>query len=110
MKNKRGQGLSTSAIILIILGVIILAILAIGFFLGWETIAPWIKPGDNVDTVTKMCEKSCTTMSSYDYCSKERKLIASDLPEKEATGTCKSFAETAGYEKYNFPKCPGLCS
>lgn len=72
--NKKAQGLSTNAIILIVLGVIVLVILAIGFFAGWEKIAPWIKPSNNVQEIADACSMACSMNSVYDYCSVKREL------------------------------------
>lgn len=116
MQNKRGQGLSTGAIILIILGVLVLVILALGFLLGWDKLFPWVDQGDNVDTIVQACNKACATMSSYDYCSRPRELKATDLPppadqEGSKTANCSWFAnETAApdYQKYGIPECPSI--
>lgn len=115
MQNKRGQGLSTNAIILIILGVIVLVVLILGFTMGWDTIAPWIKKGNNVDGISRQCSVACTTQNSYDFCSKERTLKAPDLPEengeeiKEKKGTCSFFATEDDYSPYGIEDCSGLC-
>jgi hypothetical protein len=116
-KNQRGQGLSTNAIILIILGVVILVVLIIGFTMGWSNIAPWLS-GDNVNTIANQCEASCSTQSSYDYCTKQRELKASDLPvdtngkrQKSVTMSCFEFSVLPGYGDYGIKDCPGLsCS
>ena len=66
MQNKRGQGLSTQAIILIVLGVAVLVIMIIGFTVGWDKIAPWLSR-DNVDSIVTQCEVACSTQSVYDF-------------------------------------------
>ena len=110
MQNKRGQGLSTNAIILIVLGVAILVVLIFGFIMGWENIAPWLS-GDNVDTIANQCEAACSTRSVYDFCTKQRELKASDLPggEKSVTKSCFEFSIDEDYNPYGIEKCPGLC-
>ena len=90
IENKRGQGLSTNAIILIILGVIVLVVLVIGFTMGWDKIAPWIST-DNVDTIKTQCEVACSTNSVYDYCTKTRDLKAGEVEEIDKT--CKDLSE-----------------
>jgi hypothetical protein len=100
--EKRGQGLSTNAIILIVLGVVVLAVLVIGFTMGWDKIAPWIST-DNVDTIKTQCEVACSTSSTYDFCTKERTLKMEGEEDKEVT--CK---ELAG--KYGIEDCSGLCT
>jgi len=70
--NKRGQGLSTTAIILIVLGVLILVFLIIGFALGWTKIIPWISPPNNIQDITDKCAMACSTNSKYDFCTSRR--------------------------------------
>ena len=121
MRNKRGQGLSTNAIILIILGVVVLAVLVIGFAVGWDKIAPWISR-DNVDNTVTQCENACATRSIYDFCSRKRELKASDLPNnlKKVEGTCRDFFNKVAKDDngndvaltdvdYGIKDCPGLC-
>ena len=111
MLNKRGQGLSTSAIILIILGVIILVILALGFMIGWNKLLPFI-PSDNVETIKTSCSSACTTENIYGFCTQERTLKADGLPGgvKEVPGNCTFFATSADYAKYGITDCPDLCA
>ena len=108
--NKRGQGLSTNAMILIILGIVVLVVLIMGFTIGWGKIAPFINT-DNVDSIVKQCSVACSTSSVYDFCSRERTLKADDLPtkEKEFKGTCSFFSENPDYSKYGVQECSGLC-
>jgi len=107
MLNKRGQGLSTNAIILIVLGIIVLVILVVGFYAGWDKIAPWIKPDNNVQDVVSSCSIACSTGSVYDYCSKPRDLFAEDIPNG-IEANCTFFSGTA-FEKYGIEPCAGLC-
>ncbi len=114
--NKRGQGLSTETIILIILGLFILVVLILGFTIGFDKILPWIKSNNNIDTVSKACQTSCVTNNKYDFCSFERELKAEDLPldaegkeQKSVKESCKFLSEDADYTKYGIATCPGLC-
>lgn len=84
MRNKRGQGMSTNTIILLILGVVVLVVLILGFTLGWQKIAPWIS-GNNVDTIVSACEAACSTNSIYDFCMVGRLLKAEDTKLKSVT-------------------------
>ena len=105
MYNKRGQGLSTNAIILIILGVIVLAVLIIGFTIGWRNIAPWVST-DNVDTIIKQCATACSTDSVYDFCSKPRELKEGGL---RVQTSCMVFSNTDVLKnRYNVEPCPGI--
>ena len=115
-RNNKGQDLSTGAIILIILGVIVLILLALGFTIGWQKILPWISSSNNVDTIVNQCQVACTTSDTYGFCTQTRTLKATDLPsadgtvQKEVTNTCKFFSTDTNYLKYSIGQCPGLCS
>ena len=108
-KNSRGQGLSTDAIILIILGIIVLVILIIGFTLGWEKILPWISQ-NNVENIKTACSTACATANTYDFCTFARTLKASDLPSggKEFVSTCNFLSSDAAYLKYGIEKCSSI--
>lgn len=73
MVNKRGQGLSINAIVLIVLAVIVLVLLIIGFTFGWDSLSQYFKK-NNVDTLKKSCELACSTENAYDFCIVEREL------------------------------------
>ena len=109
MENKRGQGMSTNAIILIILGIVVLIVLILGFTMGWGKLAPWLS-GNNVDTIVTACEAACLTNSIYDFCTFKRELKASDLPGdvKKVENTCEFFATEEGYELYGIQECTGI--
>lgn len=88
--NERGQELSTSTIILIILGVIILVVLVIGFTIGWNKIIPYVS-SSNTNTVSTQCLAACSTNSVYDFCSR-----TFDLNSGTATihnATCNYLAQ-----------------
>jgi hypothetical protein len=115
MMNKKGQDLSTSTIILIILGVAVLVILVIGFTIGWQKVLPFLS-SNNVDTIVNQCQASCTTGDVYGFCTLERSLSAPDLPkdaggkdQKKVSNTCSFFSTNADYLKYSIAQCSGLC-
>jgi hypothetical protein len=109
IKNRRGQGLSTNAIVLIILAVVVLLILILGFTLGWDQLAPWLS-SNNVDDVVRACNVACSTGATYDYCTKQMTLKADDLPtgEKEVKGNCNFFATDSEYAMYRIGDCPSI--
>lgn len=87
--NKKAQGLSTSTIVLLIIGVLILVILILGFSVGWQKLFPFISTDNNVDQVSQACQLACSSRSPYDFCSKERTIkIGGD----ETSGSCADFA------------------
>ena len=103
--NKRGQGLSVNAIIMIVLGVVVLAVLILGFTMGWNNIVPWIGGGNNVKTIVTACDVACGTQSVYDYCTFEREL--KDAEGKEVEATCEILAKSN--PEYGIKACEGLC-
>jgi len=102
--NKKGQGLPTNAIILIILGVVVLALLVIGFIYGWNTLLPWLK-SDNVETIVQQCNAACVTGGKYDFCSKARELNDGEIKVKT---NCATFAIISEYNKYGIAECPAI--
>lgn len=105
MYNKRGQELSTSAIILIVLGIIVLVVLALGFYLGWDKIVPWIKPSNNVDDIKSSCELVCSMGKTYDFCTINRDLFDES---GKFSGSCSTFAKDEKYKKYGIAECPAI--
>ena len=110
MLNKRGQGLSTNAIILIILGVVVLVVLIIGFTVGFDKLAPFLG-NENIDGVVQSCSTACATQSVFGFCTQERNLVDDKGPVDTATGkTCNELSEDPDIEsKYGIAKCPNLC-
>jgi len=110
MNNKRGQGLSTNTIILLILGIVILVVLILGFTMGWSKLLPFIK-SNNVGNIVNACQLACSNgeTGKYDFCSLPRNL---NDGEKEIKGvTCDALSiddETTDYEIYDIKKCPGI--
>ena len=106
MNNKRGQGLSTNAIILIILGIVVLVILIAGFTVGWGKIAPFLS-SENVNSVVTQCQTACSTNGVFAFCSTEREL--NDGTKKIKTN-CATFSVISEYAKYGIEECPSLAS
>jgi len=109
--NKRGQELSTTAIILIVLGVIVLVVLVLGFTIGWGKLAPWLIQSDNLDMLNTQCTVACTSQNQAGFCVLQRDVkwgdykdntALSDLTEK-AKVTCNQLAE-----KDLIDKCPAI--
>jgi len=104
LKNRRGQGLSTNAIILIILGVLVLIMLIAGFTIGWKKILP-ILDTNNVKEVVTSCSTACVTDSLFDFCSQQRNIKAGDA---DLTGTCFDFSTNEEYALYGIEECPAI--
>jgi hypothetical protein len=117
MENKRGQGLSTSTIILLILGVIILVILVLGFTLGWGKIIPFLN-SNNIETIKTSCINACELGSTYDFCSLPRDI--KDGTNKKFQATCDQLVSGSvttsdtpprviSTATYGMTPCPNLC-
>ena len=90
MINKRGQGLSVNAIILIVLGIVVLVLMVLGFTIGWSKILPFIST-NNADTLVTACSIACSTSSQFDFCSVQRDLKAGDDDLNQVT--CNYLAQ-----------------
>ncbi|MDO8528867.1 MAG: hypothetical protein Q7S06_03175 [Nanoarchaeota archaeon] len=108
MQNKRGQELSTTAIILIILGVLVLVILIVGFALGWNRIAPWLSK-DNINQVVDSCNSACTSQSVYDFCLRKREVIAESTTYTNFTcNYMQGQMETDLSKDFGIQSCAGM--
>lgn len=105
--NKRGQELSTNAIIMIVIGVIVLVVLVLGFTIGWDRLLPFVS-SNNVQNIQTTCSTACSTNNVYDFCSLNRTLKSSDLPNGQAYGNCTFFSTNSGFTKYGIAACPGV--
>ncbi|MFB6246766.1 MAG: hypothetical protein ABEI74_04215 [Candidatus Pacearchaeota archaeon] len=84
LENKKAQGLSRNAIILLVIGVIVLVILIIGFNQGFGKLAPFLS-SNNVDSVSQGCSFACSQQNTYSYCSEGRDLNSEDESLKGVT-------------------------
>lgn len=100
MQNKKGQGLSVNAIILIILGVVVLVLMILGFTVGWSNILPFIST-NNVNTVATACDIACSTNAQFDFCNLPRNLNTDDKKFKSVT--CNYAAQNQ--TKYGIKTC-----
>lgn len=104
--NKRGQGLSINAIILIILAVVVLVMLILGFTIGWGKILPFVST-NNVGTISTACQASCNLNNQYDFCTLKRDLKTEDTEVNDVT--CNELATNTSYSVYGISPCQGLC-
>ena len=104
--DKKGQGLSVNAIILIILGVVVLVMLIFGFTTGWDFLKKELIPDNNVDDVAKACNTLCISDDDFDYCISKRDL--SDGKDKYSD-TCYAFVNNDTYKTIGYKK-KGTCS
>ena len=111
--DKRGQGLSTTTIIIIILGVLVLVVIIIGFTMGWDKIAPWVSPSNNVDDLKQACQLACSQESEYNFCNVKRELrIEEKIGNLEDKGeyTCDELSKgTLGIASCAAIDCSKTC-
>lgn len=107
INGKKGQELSTNTIIIIILAVVVLVVLALGFSLGWNKIAPWLST-NNVDNIKTACAAACSSGSTYDFCTSPREV--KDGTNDKFTDTCNKLANDLKYDtrNYGIAKCPTI--
>ena len=112
MLNKRGADLII-VIIWLVLGILVAVFLIWGFSTNWSMFSS-LFGGNNVNIIATQCQTACATSDTYGFCTLQRTLKATDIPEtglKEKTGTCEYFATTTNpnYKGiYNIADCPSL--
>ncbi len=106
MFNKKGQELSTTTIILLVLGVLILVVLIIGFSTKWTAFKNLISP-TNVDNLVEDCNTACGLNSKFSFCSAERNLRVNE-DKLEVKTSCAVLAGASNFEKYSIGGCPAI--
>ncbi len=126
--NKKGQQMTLSTIIAIVLGIAVLVFLIFGFSSGWTNL--WDRVVNigggtaNLGTIKQSCEIACGAQDKDNYCSFKRtvkfgeevKNIAADCGKDGKTNAKTCYAtcfELAGSRhenitKVGFPSCPSL--
>ena len=103
--NKKGAEMTIGTIIIIILALVVLVVIIYGFSTGWSNL--WDKIANfgggkvNVQTVVQSCQISCTTSSTYDWCSQKRTVIFSAdtaTTDKKLSWTCDKLQKNRGTE------------
>lgn len=108
MKSKKAQGMSTSTVILLVLGVIVLVVLALGFTMGWQKFGTFLS-SSNVNNIVTECSSACTSQSTYDYCSSIKQLT--DESKNKISASCAVFSTEPSFVKYGIEKCSTIdCS
>lgn len=103
MKNTKAQGMSTNTIILLVLGLIILVVLSIGFFYGWQQFSNFFQKS-NVDDIVSQCDTSCSLNSKYDYCGAYKTLV--DSEKNKIKATCAIYAGEISMKDFGINSCP----
>ncbi|OYT36212.1 hypothetical protein B6U91_01730 [Candidatus Pacearchaeota archaeon ex4484_71] len=106
MGDKRGQSMSTSTIILLILGLVVLVVLILGFMSGWKVFKGNIQP-TNVDDIVESCQVACGLGKTYEFCSSTKVLRAND-DNLEVASSCAVFATVPEFSKYGISTCASV--
>ena len=68
--KKKGQEMSVSTLVLIVIGIVILVMLVLGFTMGWQNL--WGKinvfQGGSVEDVISACKIAAAAEATYSYC------------------------------------------
>ena len=107
LRNTKGQGLSVNAIILIILGIVVLAILILGFTIGFDRLLPFVQK-NNIDNIQAACSIACSTQNQFDFCSVQRNV--NDGSREEFPTNCYDLATNSSYDgrNYGIDECPAI--
>jgi len=106
ISSKRGQGLSTNAIILIILGIIVLVVLVLGFTIGWNRLLPFVS-SNNVENIQTACSTACSTGNSYNYCTFPREV--NDGTNEKFISSCYNLTQGEfASRNYGIQECPSV--
>jgi hypothetical protein len=105
-ENKRGQGMSTNTIILLILGVVVLVVLIFGFTTGWKAFKNIANP-TNVDDIREDCKAVCGLNEEFSFCSGERILRVNE-EDFEVKTSCAVLASSPDFIRYKIESCPSV--
>ena len=112
IRNKRGQDLSVTTIILIVLGLVILVAVIVGFTIGWDKLLPWLRSNDNVDVISSQCMAACSGQKTYEFCSELKIMKVEGKPVVENGLSCRDWATkktgSEDYSKYGIKDCPAI--
>jgi len=99
--------MSTSTIILLVLGLIVLAVLSIGFMSGWNAFQSQTGK-TNVDEVVEECRTTCSLGQQFSFCSAEKELRFAE-EDIVITASCAVFANEPNLQrKYGVQSCPRI--
>ena len=105
--NRRGQELSTNAIIMIIIGIIVLVVLVLGFTIGWNRLLPFVS-SNNIENIKTACSTACATANTYDFCTLPRSI--NDGANDKFSETCYNLVNDGKYtsRNYGIEVCPAI--
>jgi len=101
MKNRRGAEFSIRLLIAIVLGILVLAIIALGFIGGWNNLLNKFKlygRSDDLSSAGQSCQVACSTQSETGYCTTQRSVSSLSADQVGKFGTIADDKFTAGNE------------
>lgn len=130
-ENKKGQQLTLSTIIIIVLGIMVLVFLVFGFSKGWNNL--WNKVtnlgggAENIGIIKQSCGLACSSQNTYDYCNLNRTvkfgnkvavkedctaITKGEKTRKSCVASCEVLAKSQvpAIQGIGVSKCPGLCN
>jgi len=111
-RGKHGAEMTIGTIIIIILALVVLVVLVYGFTTGWsnlwEKITGFGGGKANVQSIVQSCQLACTTRSTYDWCSKERKIMIEESGKPTELDQIKTCEQLAKDGRYGLETCPEI--
>lgn len=104
--DRKGQNVTITTLILIVLGVIVLVLLVTGFIIGWDRIIDIITIGGGLDQKLQKCNAAASFDAVFEFCEYEEVRIEG---EKEWVNCEDSRLEpliAAEVGTANIPECP----
>lgn len=106
MKEKKGE-ITTTMIIFIALGILVLVLVAVGFMGGFKEFTSKINilggTDSNIGDVKISCDLACDRGDVYGFCTQNRSLnFAKDDSQKDRSDTCYGAKDIIGVE------CPSI--
>ncbi len=94
--NKKGADIAIGTIVVIILALVVLVVVIYGFTVGWgnlfQNIVGFGGGEVNVQTHVRSCQVSCSTQSTFEYCSKKRSIVFDKGQKAIPDVTCENLA------------------
>jgi len=110
MVDKKGQQMTLTTIIAIVLGIAVLVFLIWGFSSGWSNLWDRVSSfsgSSNVDTIVQACALKCAAGEKNAFCSEMRTLKTGEDEVPVVKGSCSALSKYSS-NKYGIESCPEL--
>jgi len=104
MRNKKGADFTIGMLIAIVLGILVLAVVALGFIGGWQNLLEKFRVyggGGTLTSVGQACQVACSSGDSTAFCNEKR--TVSGLTEAELGSLGTFYREDKKLEVPNDP-------